>query len=73
MPNQERFRPLNFIIVSLEPIPDAAKRMLESRAMKVVDSLKPNGENIKKLHSTIRELFPNFSSPKSSTQDKADV
>jgi hypothetical protein len=73
LPYQETFKPNNFIIVSLEPIPDAAKRILQSRGMKVIDNLKPNSETIRMLHNTIREPGSNFWSPKSRTQDKTGV
>lgn len=73
LPYQETFKPNNFIIASLEPIPDARKGILQSRGMKVVDSLKPNSDTIRTLYSTVRELSSNFLSPKSRTQDKSDA
>lgn len=54
---QETFKPNNFIIVSLEPVPDATKRYLESQGIKVVDNLKPDSENIRVLYTTIRGEF----------------
>lgn len=57
LPYQKAFKPNNLIIVSLEPVPDATKRYLESRGIKVIDNLKPNSENIRRLYNTIRRGF----------------
>lgn len=57
LPYQETFRPNNFLIVSLKPVPDATKIYLESRGMKVVDDLKPDSENLKTLYDIIRRVF----------------
>ena len=57
LPYQENFRPNNFLIVSLESIPDATKIYLESRGLKVVDDLKLNSETVKTLYDTIWSGF----------------
>jgi len=57
LPYQETFKPKNFIIVSLESIPEATKRYLENRGIKTIDNLKPNSKSIETLYNTIREEF----------------
>lgn len=55
LPYYEVFRPSNLIIASLEPVPRVTKRYLESRGIiNVIDDLRPNSENIRMLHETIR-------------------
>jgi hypothetical protein len=56
IPYQERFKPKNFIVVSLEHIPDNTKKSLESRGIKVVDKLKPHSESIKTFYELIEKL-----------------
>jgi hypothetical protein len=61
IPYQERFKPKNFIVVSLEHIPDNTKKNLESRGIKVIDKLKPHGESIKTFYELIEKLQINRS------------
>jgi len=57
LPYQETFKPKNFIIASLESVPETTKRNLESRGIKIIDKLKPKSESIETLYNTIRKEF----------------
>ncbi len=56
LPYLEKFKPNNFIIASLERVPDIVKRDLERRGIKVIDDLKPGSKSIGALFSTIESL-----------------
>jgi len=56
LPYQEAFKPRNFIVASLEPVPVKEKKYLERQGIKVVDNLKPKSENIGMLHSIIESV-----------------
>ena len=57
LPYQEAFKPKNFIIASLESVPEAAKENLNVRGIEVIDNLKPKSKSIRILHDMIREKF----------------
>jgi len=57
LPYQETFKPKNFLIASLESVPETTKRDLESRGIKIIDNLKPKSESIETLYNTIRGEF----------------
>jgi hypothetical protein len=57
LPYQQIFKPSNFIVVSLEHIPDVIKRDLGYRKIRVVDDLRPNGESIRTFYDLARKGF----------------
>jgi len=57
LPYQETFKPNNFIIASLEHVPDNEKRYLERRGIRVIDNLKVNSRNIITFYNIVREQF----------------
>lgn len=57
LPYQEIFKPKNFIIASLEPVPEDTKRCLENQGIKTIGNLKPNSKSIETLYNTIKEEF----------------
>jgi hypothetical protein len=57
IPYQENFKPDNFILASLEQVPDATKRMLENRGINVIDNLRPHSENIKTLSDFVKRAL----------------
>jgi len=58
IPYQESFKPNNFIVASLEHIPDSAKKMLENRGINVVDNLRPGSESIRTLSELVKKILP---------------
>jgi hypothetical protein len=58
IPYQESFKPHNFIVASLEHIPDSAKKMLENRGINVVDNLRPGSESIRTLSELVKKILP---------------
>jgi len=56
-PYQEIFKPDNFIIASLEHVPDTEKKYLERREIRVVDDLRANSRNIITFYNLVRERF----------------
>jgi len=57
LPYQETFKPNNFIIASLEHVPDTEKKYLERRGIRVVDDLRVNSRNIITFYNLVREQF----------------
>jgi len=57
LPYKETFKPNNFLIASLDSVPNTTKRNLESKGIEIADNLKPSSESIKTLFSTIRRCF----------------
>jgi len=57
LPYQETFKPNNFIIASLEYVPDIEKKKLEYRGIKAVDDLRVNSRNIITFYNLVREQF----------------
>ena len=57
IPYQKIFKPRNFIVASLERVPETAKERLKKQGIDVVDDLKPNSESIKEFTSSIVKAF----------------
>lgn len=57
IPYQESFRPENFIVISLEHVPERIKKNLESHGIRIIDNLKPKSENVKTLYTVIKKVF----------------
>ena len=57
LPYQETFRPRNFIVVSLESVPQRIKKNLETHEIKVIDNIKPSSENLRTLYNVVEKVF----------------
>jgi len=57
IPYQKIFKPHNFIVVSLERVPETVKESLRRQGIDVVDDLKPNSESIKEFTTSIVKAF----------------
>lgn len=57
IPYLEYFKPKQFILASLKPVPPSIKSYLEDKGIKVVDNLKPGSENINILCDLVHKAF----------------
>ena len=57
LPYQRAFNPSNLVIASLERVPGAARRYLESLGVRVVDDLRVGSGSIAEFRNLIRELL----------------
>jgi len=57
LPYQKTFRPRNFLVVSLESVPQRIKKNLETHEIKVIDNLKPSSDNLKTLYNIVEKVF----------------
>lgn len=56
-PYKQLFDPKTLIVVSLEPIPDWAKRELENQGFLIVDEVYPGGKGVHELANILRKYF----------------
>jgi hypothetical protein len=57
IPYKEYFKPNNFVIASLEHVPESAKEMLKSEGISVIDNLRPKSNSIEIFSDLIRRAL----------------